>query len=80
MTVYEEGPSVFSRKFIRLGDLGNEDEIKLAYPLLSVFKELMSDKRYDKTISVPQGDTNVGKRLKIEGVGSVHLSTIESKS
>lgn len=79
MTVYEEGPSVFSRKFIRLGDLGNEDEIKLAYPLLSVFKELMSDKRYDKTISVPQGDTNVGKRLKIEGVGSVHLSTIESK-
>lgn len=79
MTVYEEGPQVFSRKFIRLGDLGNEEEIKAAYPLLSIFKELMSDKKYDKTISVSQGDTHVTKRLKIDGVGSVHLSTIESK-
>lgn len=78
MTVYEEGPHVFSRKFIRLGDLGNEEEIKTAYPLLSIFKELMSDKKYDKTISVAQGDTHVTKRLKIDGIGSVHLSTIES--
>lgn len=78
MTVYEEGPRVFSRKFIRLGDLGNEEEIKASYPLLSIFKELMSDKKYDKTISVPQGDNHFTKRLKIEGIGSVHLSTIES--
>lgn len=78
MTVYEEGPKVLSRKFIRLGDLGNEEEIKSASPLLSIFKELMSDKKYDKTISVPQGDAHVTQRLKIEGVGSVHLSTIEA--
>ena len=38
----------------------------------------MSEKKYDKTISIPQGDTHVTKRLKISGVGSVHLSTIES--
>lgn len=78
MTVYKEGSRVFSRKFIRLGDLGNEKEIEDAFKLLSVFKELMSDKKYDKTISVPQGDTHIVKRLKIDGVGSVHLSTIES--
>ena len=78
MTIYEEGPKVLSRKFIRIGDLGNEEEIKAALPLLSIFKELMSEKKYDKTISIPQGDTHVTKRLKISGVGSVHLSTIES--
>ena len=78
MTIYEEGPQVLSRKFIRIGDLGNEEEIKAALPLLSIFKELMSEKKYDKTISIPQGDTHVTKRLKISGVGSVHLSTIES--
>lgn len=78
MTVYKEGSRVFSRKFIRLGDLGNEKEIEDSFKLLSVFKELMSDKKYDKTISVPQGDTHIVKRLKIDGVGSVHLSTIES--
>lgn len=78
MTIYEEGPQVLSRKFIRIGDLGNEEEIKAALPLLSIFKELMSKKKYDKTISIPQGDTHITKRLKISGVGSVHLSTIES--
>jgi len=78
MTVYKEGSRVFSRKFIRLGDLGNEKEIEDSFKLLSVYKELMSDKKYDKTISVPQGDTHIVKRLKIDGVGSVHLSTIES--
>ena len=78
MTIYQEGPQVLSRKFIRIGDLGNEEEIKAALPLLSIFKELMSEKKYDKTISIPQGDTHVTKRLKISGVGSVHLSTIES--
>lgn len=78
MTIYEEGPQVLSRKFIRIGDLGNEEEIKAALPLLSIFKELMSKKKYDKPISIPQGDTHITKRLKISGVGSVHLSTIES--
>lgn len=78
MTIYKEGPRVLSRKFIRIGDLGNDEEIKAALSLLSVFKELMSDKKYDKTISIAQGDTHVTKRLKIEGIGSIHLSTIES--
>lgn len=78
MTVYKEGSSVLKSKFIRLGDLGNEEEIKAALPLLSIFKELMSDKKYNKTISIPQGDEHAAKRLKIDGVGSVHLSTIES--
>jgi len=78
MTIYEEGPKVLSKKFIRVGDLGNNEEIKAALPLLSIFKELMSDKRYDKTISVAQGDSHITQKLTLEGIGSVHLSTIES--
>lgn len=78
MTIYAEGPKVLSKKFIRVGDLGNNEEIKSALGLLSIFKELMSDKRYDKTISVAQGDSHVTQKLTLEGIGSVHLSTIES--
>lgn len=78
MTSYEEGSNVLSRKFIRIGDLGNEEEMRNALSLLSVFKEMMSEKKYDKTISVPEGDVHTTKRLTLTGLGSVHLSTIES--
>ncbi len=78
MTKYKEGSNVLSKKLIRLGDLGNEEELKNAAPMLGILREIMSEGSYDKNFTDTSNDRNMTQKLRLEGIGSVQLSTIES--
>lgn len=77
MTKYAEGNKVLSKKLVRLGDLGNEEELKNAGPILGILREVMSEGYYDKNVTDISNDLNKTQKLRLEGIGSVQLSTIE---
>ncbi len=77
MTKYAEGSKVLSKKLVRLGDLGNEEELKNAGPILGILREVMSEGHYDKNVTDISNDQNKAQKLRLEGIGSVQLSTIE---
>lgn len=81
MTKYKEGSEVLKFAFTRLGDLGSKEELKDPdiKKNLGVFRELMSEGKYCKNLSDMQDDESKTVKLELDGIGSIHLSTVADK-
>ena len=73
MTKFSEGSEIFKGKLLYLGDLGNENEQKnpKVQDMLSVFKQLMSRKKYTKIITDLQSEEGLPIQLQLIGCGAI---------
>ena len=81
MTKFSEGSEIFKGKLLYLGDLGNENEQKnpKVQDMLSVFKQLMSRKKYTKIITDIQSEEGLPIQLQLEGCGAVMVECTSKK-
>lgn len=76
MTRYKEGHHILSHKVIKLGDFGDIKEQDESKNLISFFKELMSEGKYDKILTDMQDESGRAMVLRIRGCGSVNLQVV----
>lgn len=76
MTKNAEGKSVLKRKLIRLGDLGNNEELKNFLEVLGILREMMSEGNVSRVITDTSTDENMAQKQELEGIGSVQFSTV----
>lgn len=76
MTRYKEGYHILSHKVIKLGDFGDLKEQDESKNLISFFKELMSEGKYDKILTDMQDEQGRAMVLRIRGCGSVNLQVV----
>ncbi|OPY24985.1 MAG: hypothetical protein A4E26_00063 [Methanobacterium sp. PtaU1.Bin097] len=76
MTRFKEGHHILSHKVIKLGDFGDVKEQDESKNLISFFKELMSEGKYDKILTDMQDEFGRAMVLRIRGCGSVNLQVV----
>lgn len=72
-------PYYFNKKIVLFGDLGEEDDYKRVKDVFSVFKKLITEKRYSRSVSEADDDGGFSPEemvLYAESVGAVYSTVI----
>lgn len=79
-TQFKEGAHVLDHKFVLMGDIGNEEEIKNKglQEVFTVLKNLMSEHEYVKDVSDTSNDNKTLINLTLKGIGSIILETVNT--